>query len=72
MKEFKVKIVGGDTENLILSSYGDDYRDKTLVILVKEFNMMIEDGDPLKENDVGEEQNPRTSRFWRNETSWRR
>ena len=42
-KEFKVKLGGDDTEKVVLPTYGDDDRDETLLTLVKEFNMMIED-----------------------------
>ena len=56
-KEFKVNLGGDDTEQVILPTYGDDDRDETLVILVKEFNMMIEDGDLFKEENFGEEEN---------------
>ena len=55
MKEFKVQLGGNDTEKVMLSVYGDDNRDKTLLILVKEFIIMIEDGDLFKNNDIGEE-----------------
>ena len=49
MKESKVKLGDDDTEKVILPSYGDDDRDETLLILVKKFNIMIEDGDLLKD-----------------------
>ena len=55
-KEFKVKLGGDDPEKVILPTYGDDDRDETLLILVKEFNTMIEDGDLFKEDDIGEEE----------------
>lgn len=55
MKEFKVQLGGNDTEKVMLSVYGDDNRDETLLILVKEFIIMIEDGDLFKNNDIGEE-----------------
>ena len=56
-KDFKVKLGCDDTEKVILPTYGDDDRDETLLILVKEFNMMIEDGELFKEENVGEEEN---------------
>ena len=56
-KEFKVKLGGDDTEKVILPTYRDDDRDETLLVLVKEFNMMIEDGDLFKEENIGEEEN---------------
>ena len=54
-KEFKVKLGGDDTEKVNLPIYGDDDRDETLLILVKEFNMTVEDGDLFKEEDIGED-----------------
>jgi len=56
LKEFKVKLGGSDTEKVVLPSYGDDDRDETLLTLVKEFNMMIEDGDLLKNEESGLEE----------------
>ena len=50
-----MQLGGNDTEKVMLSVYGDDNRDKTLLILVKEFIIMIEDGDLFKNNDIGEE-----------------
>ena len=35
-----------------LPTYGDDDRDETLLVLVKEFNMMVEDGCLFKEEDI--------------------
>ena len=52
-KEFKVKLGGDDTEKVVLPTYGDDDRDETLLTLVKEFNMMIEDGDLMKDEEIG-------------------
>ena len=46
---------GDDTEKVILPTYGNDDWDEILLIVVKEFNMMIEDGDMFKEEDIGEE-----------------
>ena len=56
MKDFKVILGGDDTEKVILPSYEDDDRDKTLLILIKEFNMMIEDRDIFKDEDIGEDE----------------
>ena len=56
-KEFKVNLGGDDTEKVILPTYGDDDRDETLLILVKEFNMMFEDKDQFKDENIGEEEN---------------
>ena len=55
IKEFKVKLGGDDSEKVNLPIYGDDDRDETLLTLVKEYNMMIVDGDIFKEDDIGEE-----------------
>ena len=52
-KEFKVKLEGDDTEKVNLPTYEDDNRDETLLILVKELNMMVDDGDLLKEENIG-------------------
>ena len=59
---------GGDTEKLKLLTYGDDDRDETLLILVKEFNMIAEDGDLFKEENIGlkEEKNSFTAAKKRN------
>ena len=54
-KEFKVQLGGDDTEKVVLPTYGDDDRDETLLVLVKEFNMMVEDGDLFKDDEIGEE-----------------
>ena len=37
-----------------ISIYGDESSDETLLILVKEFNLLIEYGDLLKEDDIHE------------------
>ena len=55
-----MKLGGNDTKKVILSSYGDDDQDETLFILVKEFSMMIENGDLLKDEDIGEEKERHT------------
>ena len=52
-KEFKVKLEGDDTEKVNLPTYEDDNRDETLLILVKELNMMVDDGDLLNEKNIG-------------------
>ena len=51
--EFKVKLGGDDTEKVVLPTYGDDDRDEPLLTLIKEFNMMIEDGDLMKDEEIG-------------------
>ena len=56
LKEFKIKLGGNDTEKVVLPTYGDDDRDETLLTLVKEFNMMIEDGDLMKDEETGLEE----------------
>lgn len=55
MNEFKAELGRNDTEKILIPLYGDDDRDATLRIMVKEFNMMIEDGYLFKEEDIGEE-----------------
>ena len=55
-KEFKVKLGGDDIEKGNLPTYGDDDRDETLLILVKAFNITVEDGDYFKEEDIEEEE----------------
>ena len=55
IKEFKVKLGDDDSEKVNLPIYGDDDRDETLLTLIKEYNMMIVDGDIFKEDDIGEE-----------------
>ena len=56
-KDFKVTLGGDNIENIILPTYKDDDRDKTLLILAKEFNMIIEDGYLFKEESIREEEN---------------
>jgi len=48
--------LGDDTEKINLPTYGDDDRDETLLVLVKEFNMMVEDGCLFKEEEIGLEE----------------
>ena len=60
MKDFKVQLGVNDTEKVMLPFYGDEDRDETLLILVKESNMMIEDGGLFKNDDIGEETVPNT------------
>ena len=55
MKDLKVKLGGHDTKEVILPTYRDDGRDEILLILVKEFNIISEDEDLFKEQDIGEE-----------------
>ena len=40
--------------------YEDKSKDEPLLILVKEFNLLIEDGDLFKENEIGEKVNKDT------------
>ena len=52
-KEFKIQLGGNDTENRYVPSYGDNDQDETLLNLVKDFNLLIEVGDLLKEDEIG-------------------
>ena len=54
-KKFKVKMGGDDTEKVIIPTYEDNDPDESLLILVNEFNMMIDNGDLFKVEDIGEE-----------------
>ena len=45
-----MKLDDDDTEKVILPTYGS-----ALLILVKKFNIMIEDGDLIEDGDIGEE-----------------
>ena len=49
-KEFRVEIEGSDTEKVHLPIYRDESRDETLLILVKEFNLMVKDKGMLRED----------------------
>ena len=55
-KEFKIELGGNDTEKVHVPIYNDQANDECLLILVKEFNILIEDGDLLKEETIGEEE----------------
>ena len=55
-KEFKIGLGGNDTEKVLVPCYGDDDQDETLLILVKDFNLLIEDGDLLEEEEIGSEE----------------
>ena len=54
-KKFKGKLCGDDTEKVIIPTYEDNDPDESLLILVKEFNMMIDNVDLFKVEDIGEE-----------------
>ena len=41
-KEFKIRLGGNDTEKVYIPSYGDNDLDETLLNLVKDFNLLIE------------------------------
>ena len=69
VKEFKVKLGGDDTEKVVLPTYGDDDRDETLLVLVKKFNIMIEDGDLLKDEEIGSEEDRNDFTNLKKETS---
>ena len=49
MKEFKIELGGSDTEKIQIPSYGDNDQDETLLLLIKDFKLLIEDGDLFKE-----------------------
>ena len=59
-KEFKIGLGGQDSEKIQLPSYGDADQDETLLVLIKDFNLMIEDGDLFKEDEIGTEEYDRT------------
>ena len=54
-KEFNIGLGGQDSEKIQLPSYGDADQDETLLVLIKDFNLMIEDGDLFKEDEIGTE-----------------
>ena len=58
-KEFKIGLGGHDSEKTKLPSYGDIDQDENLLLLIKDFNLMIEDGDLLKEDEIGKEETDR-------------
>ena len=52
----KKKLGGSDTEKVYVPSYGDNDQDKSLLNLVKDFNLLIEDGDLLKQDEIDPEE----------------
>ena len=58
-KEFKVVLGENESEKVQVPSYGDNDQDETLLLLIKDFNLMVEDGDLLKEEAIGSEQDDR-------------
>mmetsp|Transcript_34952 Transcript_34952/g.40438 ORF Transcript_34952/g.40438 Transcript_34952/m.40438 type:complete len:306 (+) Transcript_34952:850-1767(+) len=54
-KEFKIELGGNDTEKVHVHVYGDSSNDECLMILEKEFNLLINDGDLMKEETIGTE-----------------
>ena len=54
-KEFKIHLGRDDSEKVLIPIYGDEDPDEILLILVKEFELLIEDGDLFKENEIGNE-----------------
>ena len=54
-KEFNIELGGNDTERVYVPVYGDLSNDECLMILDKEFNLLIEDGDLMKEEIIGTE-----------------
>ena len=58
-KKFKIGLGGQDSEKIQLPSYSDTDQDETLLLLIKDSNLMIEDGDIFKEDEIGTEENDR-------------
>ena len=58
-KEFKVVLGGTESEKVQVPSYGDNDQDETLLLLIKDFNLLVEDGDLLKEEAIGSEESDR-------------
>ena len=54
-KEFNIELGWKDTEKVDVPVYNYQANDECVLILVKEFNILIEDGDILKEETIGEE-----------------
>ena len=54
-KEFKICLRGDDSEKVLIPIYGDEDPDEILLILIKEFELLIEDRDLFKENEIGNE-----------------
>ena len=52
-KEFKVVLGGTESEKVQVPSYGDNDQDETLLLLIKDFNLLVEDGDLLEEEAIG-------------------
>ena len=48
-KNFKSYLEKNESEKVQVPSYGDNDQDETLLLLIKDFNLMVEDGDLLKE-----------------------
>ena len=54
-KEFKMRIWGNDVEKVSVQIYGDNDQDGILLNLANDFKLLIEDGDLLKEDEIGSE-----------------
>ena len=52
-KEFKIHLGRDDSEKVLIPIYGDEDPDEILLILVKEFELLIKDGNLFKENEIG-------------------
>ena len=59
-KKFKIRLRGNDTEKVYVPSYGDNDQDKTLLSLIRNFYLLIEDGDLFKEDEIGSEESDRS------------
>ena len=58
-KKIKIVLGGTESEKVQVPSYGDNDQDETLLLLIKDFNLLVEDGDLLKEEAIGSEENDR-------------
>ena len=58
-KEFKVVLGGTESEKVQVPSYGDNDQDETLLLLIKDFNLLVEDGDLLEEEAIGSKKSDR-------------
>ena len=48
-KQFKIDLNGTNVEKVDLPIFGDESKHETMFVLNKEFNLMVEDGDLMKE-----------------------
>ena len=49
-KEYKVDLNGTNTEKMNTPTYDDHSKHETMFILIKRFNVIVEDGDLFKEH----------------------